>query len=73
MLEITEIAGINESQRPCPKSQDEKGGRAAVIPLREVNPPPPEGSEREQSGLACRFRFLFLVFVEVFLTLFRER
>ena len=40
------IAGIDESQRPCLQSQKEKSGRAAVVPLGEVNPPPPEGSER---------------------------
>ena len=33
MFEIAEIAGIDETQRPCPKSQNEKGGRAAVMPL----------------------------------------
>ena len=30
----------DESQRPCHRSQNKKGGRAAVIPLGEVNPPP---------------------------------
>ena len=43
-LKIAEIAEIDESQRLWPKSQNDKGGRAAVIPLGEVNPPP----------LACR-------------------
>ena len=44
MLETADIVRIDGSQRPCPKSQHKKGGRAAVIPLGEVNPPPaPEG------------------------------
>ena len=30
----------------APTRRMKKGGRAAVIPLGEVNPPPPEGSER---------------------------
>ena len=30
----------------APNRRKQKGGRAAVIPLGEVNPPPPEGSER---------------------------
>ena len=35
-----------------------KGGRAAVIPLGEVNPPPPEGSERVQTVFELVFRIL---------------
>ena len=34
-----------------------KGGRAAVIPLGEVNPPPPEGSERVQIVFEKFFEF----------------
>ena len=39
-----------------------KGGRAAVIPLGEVNPPPPEGSERVQIVFEIFFEFLFEFF-----------
>ena len=34
-----------------------KGGRAAVIPLGEVNPPPPEGLERVQTEIEIVFEF----------------
>ena len=37
MFQIVEIAGINETQSPGPKSQKEKGGRAAVNPKGEGN------------------------------------
>ena len=37
-----------------------KGGRAAVIPLGEVNPPPPEGSERVQTEIEFLFEFFEL-------------
>jgi len=33
MLEIDQIVGIDQTQRPCSKSQNEKGGRAAAIPV----------------------------------------
>ena len=32
-LKISKIADVDESQKLCLKSQNEKGGRAAVIPL----------------------------------------
>ena len=41
-----------------------KGGRAAVIPLGEVNPPPPEGSERVR---IC-FRKVFRILVRILRT-----
>ena len=37
-----------------------KGGRAAVIPLGEVNPPPPEGSERVWTEIEIVFEFFEL-------------
>ena len=44
---IAEIAYIDESQKSRPKSQHVTDGRAAVIPLGEVNPTPaPKGAEQ---------------------------
>ena len=43
------IADMDEFQRPCLKRRMKKGGRAAVIPLGEVNPPPePSVLDRQQ-------------------------
>ena len=42
----------------APNRRMKKGGRAAVIPLGEVNPPPPEGSERVQTVFELVFRIL---------------
>ena len=36
-FKIAKIAEIDESKRPCPNSPNDKDGRAAVIPLGEVN------------------------------------
>ena len=44
-------------QVPIPNRRKQKGGRAAVIPLGEVNPPPPEGSERVWMDFEIFFEF----------------
>ena len=44
----------------APTRRMKKGGRAAVVPLGEVNPPPPEGSERVQTGFEIVFEFFEL-------------
>ena len=41
----------------APSRRMKKRGRAAVVPLGEVNPPPPEGSERVHMDFEIFFEF----------------